>query len=161
MRVTTAGPRKLWNIAVGLGLALSATAGLAEPLRLVADLDHGRSELSTDWTDLRQLTAVGDRVVFVAQEPGSGTELWVSDGTMLGTKLLRDLEPGSASPEELQILGSDGEVAFLYFKSASAPDAGLWRTYGTSAGTFPLGFGSSWFDFLPGYRPQAVMRGST
>lgn len=40
----------------------------------------------------------GGRMVFAATDGGSGTELWVSDGTASGTTLLADLHPGVGPP---------------------------------------------------------------
>ncbi|HHI80642.1 MAG TPA: hypothetical protein ENK02_11760 [Planctomycetes bacterium] len=62
-----------------------------------------------------------------------GEELWISDGTPKGTRLLKDLWPGEgdSSPREFQTSG-----AFCYF-SAADPKHGreLWRTDGTPSGT--------------------------
>lgn len=41
------------------------------------------------------LTASGDRVYFVADDGVHGQELWVSDGSEEGTRLVADVEPGS------------------------------------------------------------------
>jgi ELWxxDGT repeat protein len=37
------------------------------------------------------LTALGDRVVFAAEDAAHGQELWTSDGTADGTVLIRDI----------------------------------------------------------------------
>src|SRR5205085_7333598 len=43
------------------------------------------------------LAADGGRVYFAADDGKAGRELWVSDGTAAGTKLLQDFAPGPAS----------------------------------------------------------------
>ena len=80
-----------------------------------------------------QLTPVGNRVFFVADDGNTGRELWSSDGTTAGTRLVRDLYPGSESsdPDDFLVKGNE-----LYF-TAKNPAIGreLWKTDGTAAGT--------------------------
>ena len=92
------------------------------------------------------LVALGSRLVFSAGgnfgggdfggEP-EGEELWVSDGTVMGTTLLKDLRPGpdSSAPASLAVM--DGRV---FFAADSGGGAGreLWVTDGTAAGTVLL-----------------------
>ncbi|MFB1482519.1 ELWxxDGT repeat protein [Corallococcus sp. RDP092CA] len=89
-----------------------------------------------------ELTPLGNAVYFMAGaegffgEPGDllhGGELWKSDGTLLGTGLVKDIQPGPGSslPSGLTVLNGR-----LYF----AADDGvhgreLWRTDGTAQGT--------------------------
>lgn len=63
-------------------------------------------------TPLSQLTNANGQLYFVAKTEASGAELWTSDGTTLGTKLVADLVPGAggSNPTGLTAVGSD-----LYF----------------------------------------------
>jgi ELWxxDGT repeat protein len=55
------------------------------------------------------LTGLGDAIYFVSTEPTYGAELWTSDGTAPGTRLVADIRPGDddygfpygSSPREL------------------------------------------------------------
>lgn len=81
--------------------------------------------------------------IFAATSPTFGSELWITDGTIAGTRLVKDIYPGNTGAEPL-----DDFVllnGFLYF-SASTPNEGreLWRTNGTEAGTSLLK------DLVPG-----------
>lgn len=73
------------------------------------------------------------KIIFRGSTPATGSELYISDGTTAGTKLVSDINPGVAGsgPSGFALLGS-----FLYF-TAETPAAGreLWRTNGTPAGT--------------------------
>ncbi|MEZ6121658.1 MAG: hypothetical protein R3C49_00625 [Planctomycetaceae bacterium] len=53
------------------------------------------------------LAPAGDRLVFRAHDPIHGVELWISDGTTAGTKLLADVFPGTGSsdPEDIHLTG--------------------------------------------------------
>lgn len=76
-------------------------------------------------------TAVNDDLFFTADDGVHGRELWVSDGTVAGTRMVKDiLPPGSfAAPSFLTEAGG-----LLYF----VVEETLWRSDGTEAGTFAL-----------------------
>ena len=60
-------------------------------------------------------------------------ELWTTDGTSAGTKMVKDIDPGAdgSAPEELHAFNGD-----IYF---SADDGShgreLWKSDGTAGGT--------------------------
>lgn len=74
--------RELWKVQDGVAVQ-------------VADLNPGGNS-----SNPRDLTALGDRVVFHAQDDRHGEEPWVSDGTASGTIMLADLNDQS-NPEEM------------------------------------------------------------
>ena len=82
------------------------------------------------------LAALGDRVVFAADDGVHGVELWVTDGTALGTHLVADLRPGYAS-SFIQVLTAAGDQVFFTALRDEATSA-LWRTDGTAKGTYPI-----------------------
>jgi ELWxxDGT repeat protein len=84
------------------------------------------------------LTVAGGRLWFVAETTTpsgpTGRELFVSDGTAAGTRLVADIAPGPASSyvEDVVALAGGG-VAF--FATAAGTDSELWASDGTAAGT--------------------------
>ncbi len=93
--------------------------------------------------DIRSnIVAVGETLYFAADEPGTGKELWRSDGTQAGTSRVADIVPGpdDSSPRYLTVVGST-----VYF-DAWTPQHGseLRRSDGTEAGTELV------TDILPG-----------
>jgi trimeric autotransporter adhesin len=80
--------------------------------------------------------AAGGKVFFVASDEAHGSELWVSDGTRAGTRLVEDLVPGKASsfPQDLTAFG--GRVFFS--TTYDGIEGSLWVSNGTPAGTFRL-----------------------
>lgn len=80
-----------------------------------------------------EVTRVGDRVFFAADDAEAGRELWVSDGTEGGTRRVKDLWPGPTGSEPQSLADFNG---VLYF-AASDPEHGreLWRSDGTPEGT--------------------------
>ena len=56
------------------------------------------------------LIACGGSLFFAAADAAHGFEMWVSDGSPDGTRLLQDLTPGSASTHVSDIACVDGEL---------------------------------------------------
>ena len=65
------------------------------------------------------------------------TELWVSDGTVAGTKMVKDIEPGTESSEPKNLTVANGLVYFIC-DYGSPSKRGLWVSNGTDAGTIQL-----------------------
>lgn len=82
----------------------------------------------------RNLTRLGDRLLFAAADGTHGEELWVFDGTSV--TMLGDFNPGAAESFPSPTVIIDG---WLYFLSATPTGRALYRTDGTEAGTEDLG----------------------
>ncbi len=118
------------------GLALWRTDGTSAGTELVADLDDQVDGLSEGFLHGSILRGgrFGEELLFAADDGSTGVELWVSDGTEAGTRLVEDLEPGvsgtgvpdSSDPMEFAVSGGVGFVAGY---------RGVWSTDGSSSGT--------------------------
>jgi len=123
---------------------------------VVADPDAGtstlwRTDLSVGGTgavDVLDLSAtsgewklypLGDRMIVFGASP-SGRAIWVSDGTVLGTRIVRFLGVKLSAPP----VSFDGRLWFL--EEFSSPQR-LWSTDGTAAGT------ALFFDEFGGQNP--------
>lgn len=95
----------------------------------------------------REMTAVGKRVFFNAYDEQNGIciyltrvpfcgELWTSDGTVGGTRLLKDLVPGSlpGAPEHL-FASSAGRLYFAAGDPTMPQASQAWVSDGTAEGT--------------------------
>jgi ELWxxDGT repeat protein len=80
-------------------------------------------------------TTGGDEVFFEAQDQTHGTELWKTDGTAPGTKLVKDIWPGSSSgsPMDITAVPERHIVVFIAFDPTHGYE--LWKSNGTAAGT--------------------------
>ena len=87
------------------GTELWRSNGTARGTKLVKEINPGRF----DEANPRWLTNVRGTLLFVAGDGSRahGTELWKSDGTASGTKLVADLNPGeeSSAPRYLKLAG--------------------------------------------------------
>ncbi len=128
----TSSRRAICLIATGLlvALLLPTSVAAAEGPELLRDLREGGQAGVAD------LTAVGDRVFFTADDGASGRELYVTDGTFGGTHRVLDINTGagSANPSELTAVG--GRVFFIARDGANG--AGLYVSDGTALGTVRL-----------------------
>ena len=89
----------------------------------------------------RDLVEHKSKTYFFANDYIHGNELWQSDGTMDGTKILMDLNP-TGSAVGLQDANMDlfpaGEFLYFTVNSPGADERRLWRTNATPAGTQPV-----------------------
>gem|GEM_PF-882684 len=76
--------------------------------------------------------AAGNHAYFQARSYLAGTELWRTDGTEVGTIMIKDLNPGalSSTPENIVAAGS-----LVYFAADDGTGKKFWQTDGTDAGT--------------------------
>jgi ELWxxDGT repeat protein len=76
---------------------------------------------------------VNRRVYFAADNGSSGIELWTSNGTAGGTRLVKDINPGPAGANPTGLVGIDGALFF----AAEDVQHGfeLWISDGTETGT--------------------------
>ena len=84
-------------------------------------------------TCFTEFQVIGDYMLFVADSGSTGRELWITDGTTAGTRLLKDINPGAtgSNPEKFYSMGD-----VVYFRADNGiTGSELWRTDGTAVGT--------------------------
>ncbi|MFM7425301.1 MAG: ELWxxDGT repeat protein [Elainella sp.] len=100
------------------------------------------------------LTVFNNKLYFTAYDDTNGTELWESDGTSDGTKLVKDILSGAggSSPANLTVLNN--KLYFTAYDDINGEE--VWESDGTPEGTklvkdiFP-GSGSFGFPGFPGF----------
>ncbi|WP_342210673.1 ELWxxDGT repeat protein [Azospirillum palustre] len=80
-----------------------------------------------------QYVAFDDRIAFVAEDGQHGFELWMSDGTEQGTRMVKDIAPGSAGANISDFAVLDDWVFFT--ADDGVHGRSLWMSNGTEAGT--------------------------
>src|SRR6185436_13414689 len=88
----------------------------------IESLEH-RSLLSvvpihaaSEWN--QQVALVGNEIYFVGFDSVHGSELWKSDGTTLGTQLVRDITPGTEDTSISQFTVVGSKIYFVVDESA-------------------------------------------
>jgi ELWxxDGT repeat protein len=120
---------------IGLIGHWTESTNAAQPA-LVRDLRTVSSESAVDTEVLvNYLEFDAGRFLFAGDGP-QGVELWISDGTLGGATMLRDIYPGSESsfPHDLARLSSGA----VFVADDGTRGETLWITDGTTAGTVPL-----------------------
>jgi ELWxxDGT repeat protein len=84
-------------------------------------------------TGLSQMLVVDGEAYFGANDGADGDELWESDGTLAGTALVKDIDPGPASSSPQQLTDLNGTLLFVAHDGTGSNQ--LWQTTGTSAST--------------------------
>ena len=86
--------------------------------------------------DSVQFMPIGDVTYFVANDGTTGQELWITDGTDAGTRLVKDINPGSSSSYPGVFHEFNGELFFVADDGVNGEE--LWKSDGTEAGTILL-----------------------
>jgi ELWxxDGT repeat protein len=130
-----------------LSISSVSTSITADPGTLVITLNDNDGGGSTSASGLVQLKEFNpapaaitgikfkQKMFFANADAANGNELWISDGTTLGTHVLVDINPGieSSNPSGFFIDSTD---TYLYFSAKTLSEGTeLWRTDGTAAGT--------------------------
>lgn len=110
----------------------------AQPFSLIKEINTTANSGSLGAAVMQR---VGTTVYFVSNDGISGNELWKSDGTAVGTTMVKDINPGSASTTFANFTAGDGLLFFAANDGVHGFE--LWRTDGTSNGTFMLRDGFS------------------
>jgi ELWxxDGT repeat protein len=115
------------------GVQLWKTDGSVAGTMMVKDIYNGNSEFAQ--YQLNDMTAVGNKLYFTADDGVHGNELWISDGTSGGTMMIADLNLGSNSsyPHIVDVAG--GTVFFTADDGVTGYNSVLFKTNGTASGT--------------------------
>jgi len=119
-------------ILMGLVLVLLAVTSPYRVQRLTSFLNDNAFDIFNSKFFLPR-QALGNRLVFRANDGLHGTELWTTDGTPKGTFLLKDACPGSCSGVGSEIGVAGGRAFFTGYDNAHGLEP--WVTDGTAAGT--------------------------
>ncbi len=103
---------------------------------LIKDVNPGPEDSFPDDDLPRFRVALGDVLMFDAEDGVHGVELWRTDGTEAGTVLVKDIFPGPEGGFPTWLAVADGTLLFSASDARSFDE--LWRSDGTEAGTYRI-----------------------
>lgn len=122
----TLGARPAIAVLVALLVTLPGAAAPGAPLSLVRDINAVYTPEQS--SSPRAITVVDNVAFFVAGDVDHGVELWRTDGTTLGTALVKDIQPGPGGSSPSALAAAGGALFFAVGRE-------LWRSDGTAEGT--------------------------
>ena len=118
------------------GYELWRTDGTEAGTRMVKDINPNGDAFDDNENPFHyhpDMCVLNDHLYFVAHDGVHGKELWVTDGTESGTRLVKDINPG---PDYSYIGNMVAYNGAIYFSAQSSTDnIELWRTRGTDVST--------------------------
>lgn len=123
------------NTATGPSIDLEPWYSDGTTTRILKHINPTAGSMPSGWT------VSGDRLYFVANDGGSGTALWVTDGTGTGTKMVADPNNTSVTlnnPLNPRTITSVGDRDIFFVAGNNNIGMELWFSDGTTAGTIPL-----------------------
>ena len=124
---------KNYTFIVSSVLIILLSLSLEAQVDLVKDINPGGSDYrSTSYFGM--IADVGNVLVFAADDGVNGSELWVSDGTAIGTSLLKDIREGVDGSNIHGFVKLNDSIC-LFVADDGSNGLELWRTNGTELGT--------------------------
>lgn len=118
-----------------LGQEVWVTDGTVKGTRALTSFPKAEAFASADFSFFLALPEqhLGNRMVFAVDDGEHGVELWTTDGTGAGTRLLRDICSGACSGTGSVLVLNGNRLYFAAFDEVSGSEP--WVTDGTTAGT--------------------------
>jgi ELWxxDGT repeat protein len=115
------------------GYELWKSDGTSSGTVLVRDINPGTGSAFGWWWPNTWFTNVNGTLYFVANDGTTGLELWKSDGTSTGTRLVRNINPGGNSSYPRYLTNVSGTLFFSADDGTKGHE--LWKSDGTPGGT--------------------------
>lgn len=113
-------------------LCLALMLNLAAQATLVKDINPGGWPSDETFYEAMPIGVWKGKAFFTANNDVNGKELWVSDGSEAGTKMLKDINPGAGDSNPLFFTVFNNK---MYFAASGPSGRELWMSDGTEAGT--------------------------
>ena len=110
-QLTAVGPRLFFTADTAVGTEPWVSDGTAGGTHLLKDISQDTPQ-NNPGSAPTEFTDVGGVAYFAASTIATGRELWRSDGTEAGTRLVADVEPGDTSSFPTELINVAGHLVF-------------------------------------------------
>ncbi len=114
--------------------------GTAPGTSLVYTMPQAGISNANLWTSDRDakknLSVMGNTMFFSGYDAANGNELWMTDGTVAGTHIVKDIKPGTGNSSPMAFCKIGTTVFFTCMETGL--ERKLWKTDGTEAGTVQI-----------------------
>lgn len=110
---------------------LSCSLIRAQSVKLIKDINPGGG-WGAIWDS--RMVRFGNSIYFVGNDGVNGSELWKSDGTVNGTVMVKDINPGKKDSRPSRFIVTNTQLFFVANDGVHGME--LWRTDGTAIGTW-------------------------
>ena len=111
--------------------SLVSAAETSGPARRLKAIDL--KKVSPNFIVAIQVGEAGGKIFFAGNDGIHGRELWMTDGTVDGTRLVKDINPGPGASLPSNLVGNGGILFFVADDGTHGRE--LWRSDGTPEGT--------------------------
>jgi trimeric autotransporter adhesin len=95
---------------------------------------EGTFMLHPESNDAENFTEANNLMFFTAAGEDTGAELWQTDGTVAGTKVTKDINPGATGSSPTSLIRVGNNLFFSAWTEVYGTE--LWKSNGTAAGTY-------------------------
>ncbi len=113
------------------GTELWKSDGSESAIVMVKDIHKGTEQ--SIFRDEKEAIKIASNYYFVADDGIHGIELWISDGTEEGTRILKNIQAGKEDAFPQNLRDVNGTLYFTAFNDTYGRE--LWKTNGTEEGT--------------------------
>ena len=123
--------------------SLYKTDGTASGTVLLSDSTNNwapkvRSQQTVNTNPHFYFTEMGGKLYFIGEDSTNNKELWTTNGTQVGTHLVKEINPTGSSLHGELVSINNNKLIFYARPSSSSPNWELWESDGTANGTSML-----------------------
>lgn len=104
-----------------------------EDRQLLASVPVMLTNLPLSGANITEAIQIGSLTFFTAYDDDHGVELWKTNGTRLGTMIVKDIRTGSPSSNPTSLTNVNGTLFFKAYDDTNGVE--LWKSDGTETGT--------------------------